>query len=396
MAKGSKKWWYLAGLVVCIIYIFIAPRHIPIETVLRPRWITSLESNYPEGIPSVGSEGTPDEPGRNMPVKLGDFSSTESGWFLPFTLGNRFGYLRDDGKFSVNQVRNGFVSISENAWAEYEALPASIQVMNPMKENVLLIENPKGYPLFLDKRVFIVGNEQNYITALDPEGKELWTYDYPAPITCVDASQGYLLAGTLDGTVVLLDSSGTPVFTPFEPGGSRLSVILGCAISSDASRLAIISGIDKQRFLLLEHAGLEPRSSRTAGGVSGDTYRVVYHEFLTDGFRRPVRVSFADNDTKIIFEREGGLGIYNISSRTSTNLSLEGELVALDNSGEDGFLFAITSQGPEEKRFIAIRYPGLIVNEAHYRSGNAFFARRGRQLYLGGDTLLASFELEKM
>ena len=393
MAKGRRKWWYLAGLAVCIAYIFIAPRHIPIETVLRPRWITSLESNYPERILSGNSDENPD--GRSLPVKLDDFSTAETGWFLPFTLGNRFGYLREDGKFAINQIRNGFVSMSENAWAEYEALPSTILVMNPLNENVLSIENPKGYPLFLDKRVFIVGNEQNYITALDPDGKELWTYDYPAPITCTDASQGYLLTGTLDGTVVLLDSSGIPVFTPFEPGGSRLSVVLGCAISADASRLAIISGIDKQRFLLLEHAGLEPRSGRTSGGVSGDTYRVVYHEFLSDGFRRPVRISFADNDTKIIYEREGGLGIYNISSRTGVSLNLEGEIAALDSSGEDGFLFVITTQGPREKRFITIRYPGLIVNEAPFRSENAFFARRGRQLYLGGDSLLASFELEK-
>ena len=393
MAKESRKWWYLAGLVVCIIYIFIAPRHIPTETVLKPRWITSLETNFPEGIPDASSNVNSD--GRSVPIMLVDSSDTEGEWFLPFTLGNRFGYLRDNGKFTINQIRNGFVSMSENAWAEYEAIPSSILVMNPLNENLLSIENPKGYPLFLDKRVFIVGNEQNYITALDPEGKELWTYDYPAPITCVDASEGYLLAGTLDGTVVLLDSSGIPVFTPFEPGGSRLSVVLGCAISSDATRLAIISGIDKQRFLLLEHSGAEPRSGRAPGGVSGDTYRVVYHEFLTDGFRRPVRIGFADNDTKIIYEREGGLGIYSINSRTGISLNLEGEITVIDNSGEDGFLFVITSQGPKEKRFITIRYPGLIVNEAPFRSGNAFFARRGRRLYLGGDSLLASFELEK-
>jgi len=380
MEKGSRKWWYLAGLAVCIIYIFIAPRHIPIETVLKPRWITSIETNYPD---------------RSMPVRLGDFSSAESECFLPFTLGNRFGYVSDSGKFTVNQIRNNFISMSESAWAEYEAVPSTVLVMSPMNENLLTIENPKGYPLFLDKHIFIVGNEQNYITAMGIDGKEQWTYDFPAPITCVDASDGYLLAGTLDGTVVLLDSSGIPVFTPFEPGGSRLSVVLGCAISSDATQLAIISGIDRQRFLLLEQAGSEPRSSRAVGGVSGDTYRVIYHEFLTDGFRRPVRISFVDNDTKIIYEREGGLGIYNISSRTSISVNLEGEIEILDNSGEDGFLFVITSQGPKEKRFIAIRYPGSIVNETPFRSDNAYLARRGRQLYLGGDSLLASFELEK-
>ena len=361
MAKGKKKWLYIPGLAAFVIYVFIFPRSIPVETMLKPRWISSLESNYP--------------------VSLGDFSAGTNEEFLPFTLGDRFGYLRTDGNFAISQIRNGYISLSENIWAEYEAVPSSIQLMNPLNESILTIERPKGYPLFLDDRIFIVGSEQNCITALGPAGEELWTHDFPAPLTCVDAAGGYILAGTLDGAVVLLDSSGALVFTPFEPGGSRLSVILGCAISRDASRLAIISGIGEQRFLLLEH--------------SGDSYRVVYHEFLTDGFRRPVYISFVDNDTKVVFEREGGLSIFGIGSRNSTRVNLKGEIIALDKSGEDGFLFLITSQGPKEKRFITIRYPGMIVNETPFKSENVFFSRRNKLLYLGGDMLVASFELEK-
>jgi hypothetical protein len=190
-----------------------------------------------------------------------------------------------------------------------------------------------------------------------------------------------VLAGTLDGAVELLDSLGNLAFTPFEPGGSRLSAILGCAISGDASRLAIISGIDNQRFLLLEHFG--------------DAYKVIYHEFLGVGFRRPVHISFIDKDGKVAFEREGGLGIYDIGSRTSTSLSLDGEITAMDNSGGDRFLYVITTQGPKAKRFIAVRFPGAIVINAPFKSESAFFARRGRNLYIGGDLIMASLELER-
>jgi hypothetical protein len=366
MAKDKKKWFHILGLLLFIVYIFIAPRPIPEETTLKPRWITSLESNYP--------------------VSLGDFSAQEDAGPMPFLLGDRFGYVKDNGEFSINKIRNRYISLSENNWAEYESLPSYIRVMNPKNEENLLIEKPKGYPLFLDTRIYIIGSEQNFISALGPAGEELWTYYFPAPITCVDAADGYLLAGTLDGAVALLDSSGAIVFTPFEPGGSRLSVILGCAISRDASRLAVISGIEDQRFLLLEH---------TSTGGPGDTYKVVYHEFLTGGFRRPVFISFADNDGKVVFEREGGLGIYTINSRSSVSLSLDGEILCLDNSGEEGFLFVITSQGPREKRFITIRYPAFIVNIAPFNSDNAFFARRERKLFIGGDVTMASFELGK-
>jgi hypothetical protein len=235
-----------------------------------------------------------------------------------------------------------------------------------------------------------VGNEQNFISRLNNNGEEMWTYDFSSPVTCVDASDSSLLAGTLSGEAILLDSFGVPVFTPFEPGGSRLSIILGCAISKDASRFALISGIGEQRFLLLESAG--------------DTFKVIYHEFLGTGFRRPVHISFINNDSKVVFEREGGLSIYTIGARKSVSINLKGEIYALD--GDEEHLFVITSInsnspaegyafGAAEKRLIVIRYPSFIVNEALFKSENAFLARRGSRLYLGGDLAMASFELEK-
>ena len=384
MIKGKKKWWLVFSLLLFIIYILLAPQPIPEETVLSPRWITSLELSYP--------------------INLGDSSAEDTEEFLPFILGDRFGYVGDDGNFTINRIRNAYISLSENYWAEYETLPSSIQIMNPLNQPVLAIENPKGYPLFIDNRIFIIGSEQNSIIALGADGEELWTFDFPAPITCIDAANGYVLAGTLDGVLILLNSAGVPVFTPFEPGGSRLSVILGCAISQDASRLALIAGIDNQRFLLLER--------------TGNTYRVVYHEFLSTGFRRPVHISFVDNDTEIVFEREGGLGIYTINSRASVNISLDGEIVTMDYSGKDRFLFLITSVSSidlnkidpnkidpnemdpnetdsNEKRLITIRFPGQVVTQAPFKSDNVFLARRDNKLYIGGDLAMASFELER-
>jgi hypothetical protein len=362
MAKKKLKWLYTLGILVFIAYVLIAAVPVPKETILKPRWITSLESSYPVSL----GESAPG--GNNQRL-------------LPFRLGERYGYIREDGTFAINQIRGGYISMSENMWAEYEAQPSSVRVMNPQNELSIDIENTRGYPLFLDNRIFMVGIEQNSLAAVGSGGETLWVHDFPAPITCIDAANGFVLAGTLDGAVVLLDSKGGPVFTPFEPGGSRLSVILGCALSKDASLLAIISGIDNQRFLLMEHFS--------------DTYRVIYHEFLTGGFRRPVHISFVDNDSRIAYEREGGLGIYTIDSRANTSLYLDGEIAALDTSGGSRFLFVITAEDAGLKRFYAIRYPGTIVIQAPFRSGSVFLARLGEKLFLGGDYAMASLELEK-
>ena len=340
-----------------VTYFFVAARPITDETILVPRWITPLDTTYP--------------------ISLGDFPPVAG--LLPFHVGPRFGFVGNDGLFSINKIAEGYISISERFWAEYTASPPYIRVMNPANQPVLEIENPRGYPLFMDDRIFIVGSEQNSLTAIGLNGQELWHHDFRAPITSIDASGGRVLAGTLDGAIELLDSQGRPVITPFEPGGSRLQSIFGVAISGDASRLAVISGIDNQRFLLLEQAG--------------DIFRVVHHEFLGTGFRRPVHINFADNDRKVVFEREGGIGIFDINSRTGINLPLKGDIKVLDDGGEYPYLFVITSQGENQMRFVTIRYPGVIIIDAPFESSTAFFARRGSMLYLAGDVTMASFQL---
>jgi hypothetical protein len=379
---AKQKYLFFLGFAVFLIYVFAAAQPIPQETTLEARWLSSLESNYPIYINSYssngGNGGVSEETGPSSPPVL-----------IPFETGNRFGYVRDDGYFTINQPKEGMVSLADEYWTEYDALPESIRIWDPQNKPVLTIENPGGYPLFLDNRIYILRNEQNSLSALDRDGNTLWTRDFPAPLTCVDGAAGYVLAGTLDGAVELLDSSGGSLIPAFEPGGSRLSVVLGCAISADASMLAIVSGIDDQRFLLLER--------------SGDTYKVVYHEFLGDGFRRAVYVAFIENDTQVAYEREGGLGLYEIASRTSIALPLDGEISAMDTTGGDRYLFVITtpqggggSLGKKPwKRFVAIRLPGTIVINAPFRSESAFFHRRGERIFVGGDSTLAYFELRK-
>ncbi|MDR1863861.1 MAG: WD40 repeat domain-containing protein [Treponema sp.] len=378
MAKEKRKYLFFLGLGLFLIYVFVAAQPIPRETILVARWLSSLESNYPIYITSYSSNG-PEESGPSAQPVL-----------MPFEAGNRFGYVGDDGRFAINQPVTGQVSLSDGYWTEYGALPDTVRIQDPQNKPVLAIENPGGYPLFLDNKIYILGNEQNSLIALDQDGKTLWAHDFPALLTCVDGAAGCVLAGTLDGVVELLDSSGLPLIPAFEPGGSRVSVILGCAISSDASMVAVISGIDDQRFLLLER--------------SGDTYKVVYHEFLGDGFRRDVYVAFVENDSWVVYEREGGLGLYEIASRISTAVPLDGEIAAMDNTGGGGYLFAVTSLqggsgGPSEKktrkRFAAIKLPGTIVINAPFRSESAFFGRRGDGLFVGGDSTLAYFELRK-
>jgi hypothetical protein len=311
------------------------------------------------------------------------FADNNLDTLQPFLLGGRFGYVGHDGNFPVNQVKKANVSLSGGLWAEYEAQPERITIHRSNGEAFSLIENPRGYPFFLDGRVFLINSEQNAISEIDPSGAVLWIYEFASPLICVDAASGLLIAGSLDGVVGVLDNKGRQVFS-FEPGGSRYSEILGCAISRDGSRIAIISGYDAQRFLILERFGMN----------SGD-YKVVYHEFLDSGFRRPVYISFIEMDRWVIFERTGGLGLYEISSRNVTKVELNGEISAVDNSGGQGVVFVVISRFEDQKELIGIRLPGRVIIESPFKTDEVYLGRIDSRLIVGGGQTLVSIEIEK-
>ena len=369
--KADKKIGFIVGIVLFAVYFFMAARPVPLETVLIPCWLNSIETGatvYLNGA-QAGEEG----------AASGELPAQR----IPFSLGSRFGYVSRDGILSVNQIKKANVSLSRERWAEYEAEPSRIAVHDSGGEQAAVIENPRGYPFFLDGRTFLISSEQNAISAIDETGAVSWTYEFAGPLTCADSAAGLLLVGSLDGAVSLLDSGGRRVFS-FEPGGSQYAVIPGCAISRDGSRLALISGIDDQRFLVLERFG----------SSAGD-YKVVYHEFLGDGFRRPVYISFVEDDRWIVFERAGGLGFYEISSRKSDKVELDGEVDAVDHSGGKGMVFAVISRSENAKELVGIRLPGRVIIESPFKSEEVFLGRMDSRLIVGGGQTLASFDLEK-
>ena len=375
MAQESKKITFIIIILIFIIYFFAAARPIPRETVLAYKWASSLKTELTE------NDQDKDKPW--------------SGDLIPFNLGSYFGFADSSGNFALNRIRTDDIYLSRNMWTEYGAESENITVNNILNESEIIIENAGGYPILLDNRIFILGSEQNSLSEIDNKGNVLWTYEFGAPLTAIDAASGLVVTGSLDGLVEVFNSRGERIFY-FDPNGSRYSIILGCAVSRDGSRIGIISGIDQQRFLLLERLD-----------NIGD-YKVIYHEYLDTGFRRPVHILFVDNDQHIIYERMGGIGYYNIRSRRGINIPLEGEITAIDESGDNGLLFLITSHANLLKKLVGIKFSpnrflgrlsGTAVHtvflEASFNSADVFMKREGSMFVIGGGTTLISFDLEE-
>jgi hypothetical protein len=371
VAKGKKKFWLIAVFALFVIYFFTAARPIPPETVLKASWLVSLESDAPVFLGSSAAIQAAD----------GEEARADASDTIPFTLAGRFGYIDSNGRFTINQIKEENLRLSEGKWAQYKAEPAAVAIRDNVNEVIETIENPRGYPFFLDGRTFILGAELNALSETDGAGAILWSHEFAAPITCADAAAGLVLTGSIDGLVELLDSGGKQIYS-FEPGGSRYTLILACAFSRDASRFAVICGIEEQRFLLFERFG------------NTGEYKVVYHEFLGDGFRRPLHIAFIDQDRMIVFERKGGIYVYDINARAGYNIALEGEVAAIDQSGSEGQFFIIVNSD-RQKKLVGLILPQKIFVRAPFKSDDVFLGRSGSRLFIGGGTTLASFELEK-
>jgi hypothetical protein len=367
-AIGKKRLIQTAFcLLVFLGYTLFTASPVPEETVLEKGWIRSFESAYTESGAVAGNA----ENLEFFPFEI----------VLPGTI--RFGFFNREGAFTMNRVTQKNLSLSESRFAEYEAVPRSLEVKNAADETVARFEHTNGYPLFLNGdgpngKTYLVHFEQNAVSEISGEGDVLWTYTFASPITCVAGAQGRFLVGTLGGTVELLDEKGRRGFF-FETGGSRITCIYGVAVSRDLSHIAVISGMDDQRFLLFEQ--------------SAGSYRITHHEFIGDGKRRPVRIQFIDNDTRLAFECDEGLGLYEIKSRMSYHIPLDGEIAAIDGEGGSGLLFLVTREEENRNYLICVQYPASVIMKTPFQSKAVFLRRADGDLFVGSDRNLALFSL---
>jgi hypothetical protein len=183
--------------------------------------------------------------------------------------------------------------------------------------------------------------------------------------------------------------------------------------------MALVCGLDQQRFVLMGQSG--------ASGGSSASWRVLAHEFIGEGLRRPVFVRFADGGGTVAYERQGGLGLFAVKPRTSRFLPLEGRLLAVEDglpappaaeppvSGTPaaeppvpGLLFILTEAAPSSspaspddpapasrKTLLAVSMSGEPMIEAGFSADTAFLGRRGGLILVGGGSALAAFSLDR-
>ncbi len=283
----------------CILYIVLALRPLGTELHLTPEWTEDISH-------------------------VQDFS--EGDVLIPYKLGQNIGYFTPDGKV-VSQIP---YPVKAAVSASYYSVFGTDNVSAPFYSNTgeLLgtIDEP-GFPFFEKDRIFVMLPGGTSFIQCDSSGKREWLYENYSPINTFSSSEGGCVAGYSDGSIVSFNREGK-VTQRFMPGGSSIPGIIGAGISSDGTKVACVSGRNKQRFVVAQK--------------NGEHSKIIFHENLPADFTRQVLVKFSYDDNIVYYNYKGGIGIANLSTLKSSHIPLSGVITQIEESPSDHLVYILS------------------------------------------------------
>ena len=349
---------FLAAVFVIIAYFTLFPYPLHKEIVAHPAWAVAV----------AAAAAQPSAP---------DLASV-----APFQLGDSFGYVAKDGTV-LSSGRTLFrVTLSQSGFVNYTRLGTDWLLQDPTGRRLTSFSGV-GYPLLSPdgSRLFNVKTDLSGIMELDKNGGVLWDRDFPALITSASISADSLLVGLLNGTLVLLNREGSPVFTR-SLKGSRIGVVMGAAIAPNGSMIAGVSGIDPQYLTVLRRreAGFEQVAARP----------------LRSDFRREVRLAFSPDSRFLAFEDASGGGLFDPAGGAISTVTLPGELagLAFPAHGRCAAFLARSSEGNAELAIVAPFSAPLYREE--FPSADVFLGSVDGQLLMGWNGRLLRIDIEEL
>jgi hypothetical protein len=354
---------FFVVFIVIILYFALFPYPLGREIVARPVWSVTLPD------PSAPQPSTPPAPGSPKAAAA------------PFQLGDLFGYAGANGDILYAEKTLFRVALSQAGFVNYTRLGTNWILQNVRGARVLSFSG-YGYPLLSDDggRIFIVKSDLSGLIEVDRAGDVIWSRDFPAILTTVSVPGDYLLVGLLNGTLLLLNGRGSPVYEHVM-GGSRLPVILGAAVSADGALMASVSGIAPQILTVLR---------RQATG-----FAEAAKEVLASDFRREVRLSFSPDSRYLLVEGERAAGIFDPAAERLAWLPLPGGLADVSFPGGGRLTAVVARNGTLVELQILRPFTAPILKET-FTAQQLFLGTVEGDLLLGLDGRLLRIGLESL
>ncbi len=342
----------VAVVIFFLLYVILAFHTLSSELHLSPEWTVDISTVEP--LP----------PGEET---------------IPYRLGQNIGYFTENGRV-VSTIPYPFkATISESYYATYGTANKSTDFFKPNGALAGTI-NEQGFPFFDSSRTYVMLPGGNAFASCDSEGNTSWKFESYATITAFSSSDGGVVAGLADGTVVSFNHDGTQT-QKFAPGGSMVPVILGADISADGRTIACVSGQNQQRFVVVQ---------KTDDGHS----KVIFHEYLEEDFNSQVLVKFSQDGKTIYYNYKGGIGIVNLEKLSSKHVPLEGKVIQIEES-RDKWLFTVLSKKNDTYTVTIIEPEDHPIAQFSFDSECAFIQTKGDKLFVGKDNKISCIKLSR-
>lgn len=345
----GKKGFFATLITILILIFLLFPSSTGKEHILIPEKILDLENPF-------------------------NLIQSDTLGVVSFSLGDNFGYFTEDLDLTYFDKLDYKVSISDSVFINYPKIPKILDVQNSNGTGRSIIETT-GYPIVIGNRIVIISD--NFISLYDLNGNLFWKKDVLSIITSLSLTEQKVLISYLDGYCELISISGETEFT-YRPGGSRIDAVYSASISSDGQYISVISGLNPQRFILLQNRK--------------DEYKPIFHFELQEEFRRSVNMYFSEDDSQVFFENSAGINIFDVNLKTLTRAGDSGRMGNVYKDYECNFFSAmlVDKDGASLKLFT----PGnRIIMEKEFKGDSLFFRKKENRFYVGTDNLLMSFEM---
>ena len=345
---------YALMVLVFLLYFFAAAIPLRKELALHPAWASSVSRDEVSAL------------------------AEEPGPTLSFQLGGRYGAVTPDGNLVWSSGAAFDAAVSDSLIIPYAPETSRLEAFGPYGKPLFRIQS-EGWPFFRSGRLFLISPEMDSVSEYSPEGRLLWSYDFPFKLSGFDASESLAVGGMLDGSLECVDLQGKTVFN-FAPGGSRIEVVLGVALDPAEEAVAIICGADRQRFILMVK--------------KGGTFKVQYHKYLDSDYREPVTVRFTQDGRYVLYRQPDGIAVYDRETGLESMLPVRAQSfeLATDMARDLEYLFAHTAR---TNSVVSFQPPARIIF-SYSLPGGPFWSRfLDESLYLGSGNVLGRIDISE-
>jgi hypothetical protein len=354
VSRRRKPTRFPYSLILALLLLTLLPMRINREVVVSPAWSVDLAAWTAGSTPA---------------------SSTDPSGLRPFRVGDRLGYYHPEGRVAnLEPVLYG-ASLGRRRYINYSQVPANLVLKEPLGGFVGSL-GTRRYPVLDEEgdRVFLVNTESTGLAEVGDDGQELWRVEYASLITTLAMGDTALLVGLANGALRLYDGGGELLYGS-RTGGSRIGIVLGCAIGTDS--VAMIFGLGPQRLILIERR-------------DGTFTPTVDVELATD-HRREVFIRFSRNGERLYFEDGAGLGILDLDRRRMESIPFAGLMRAFAESADGALAAAFQTGGNHD--LVVLSSDGSLLYRETLEAKSVFLDWSERGLVVGYDDRLLGLEV---